>query len=83
MDCPQNDMGVASSRNKPVVNTTPLKGMSSKIKILHLQAKIDNEPTKIDETSPAVLKYRTPNFRWVELTEINKLRTQNTYYNFQ
>ena len=33
------------------------------IRVLRIEAKIDNEPTQIDETSPAVLKYRTPNFR--------------------
>ena len=34
------------------------------IRVLRIEAKIDNEPTQIDETSPAVLKYRTPNFRY-------------------
>lgn len=33
------------------------------IRILEIEAKIDKEPTQIDESSSAVLKYRTPNFR--------------------
>ena len=33
------------------------------IRILELDAKIENRPTIIDEKSPAVLKYRTPHFR--------------------
>lgn len=37
------------------------------IRILEIEAKIDKEPTQIDESSSAVLKYRTPNFRFVSL----------------
>ncbi|ESO98725.1 hypothetical protein LOTGIDRAFT_113796 [Lottia gigantea] len=37
--------------------------MTEKIRIINLEAKIDNEPTHVDESSSAVLKYRTPNFR--------------------
>lgn len=33
------------------------------IRILELEAKIENRPTIIDEKSSAVLKYRTPHFR--------------------
>ena len=33
------------------------------IRILEIEAKIDKEPTQLDESSAAVLKYRTPNFR--------------------
>ncbi|CAF3523898.1 unnamed protein product [Rotaria socialis] len=33
------------------------------IRILELDAKIENRPTIIDEKNPAVLKYRTPHFR--------------------
>jgi len=32
------------------------------IRILEIEAKIDKEPTQVDESSAAVLKYRTPNF---------------------
>ena len=35
------------------------------IRILEIEAKIDKEPTQIDESSSAVLKYRTPNFRYI------------------
>lgn len=35
------------------------------IKILKTEAKIDNHPTLIDEESSAVLKYRTPYFRFL------------------
>ncbi|KAK7497049.1 hypothetical protein BaRGS_00011785, partial [Batillaria attramentaria] len=41
------------------------------IRVLRIEAKIDNEPTHIDETSPAVLKYRTPNFRASATVEIS------------
>ena len=34
------------------------------IRILEIEAKIDKEPTQVDESSAAVLKYRTPNFRY-------------------
>lgn len=34
------------------------------IRIQELEAKIENRPTIIDEKSPAVLKYRTPHFRY-------------------
>lgn len=34
------------------------------IRIQDLDAKIENRPTIIDEKSPAVLKYRTPHFRY-------------------
>jgi hypothetical protein len=34
------------------------------IRIQELDAKIENRPTIIDEKSPAVLKYRTPHFRY-------------------
>ena len=34
------------------------------IRIQELEAKIENRPTIIDERSPAVLKYRTPHFRY-------------------
>lgn len=33
------------------------------IRIVELEAKIENRPTIVDEKSPAVLKYRTPHFR--------------------
>ena len=33
------------------------------VRILELEATIENRPTTIDEKSPAVLKYRTPHFR--------------------
>jgi len=36
------------------------------IRIQELEAKIENRPTIIDEKSPAVLKYRTPHFRYYE-----------------
>ncbi len=35
------------------------------IKILHTEASIENHPTIIDEKSPAVLKYKTPHFRYI------------------
>jgi hypothetical protein len=34
------------------------------IRILEFEAKIENRPTILDEKSPAVLKYRTPHFRY-------------------
>ncbi len=34
------------------------------IRILEFDAKIENRPTIIDEKSSAVLKYRTPHFRY-------------------
>jgi hypothetical protein len=36
---------------------------SFSIKILELDARIDNHPTIIDERSISVLKYKTPRFR--------------------
>jgi len=36
------------------------------IRIQELEAKIENRPTIIDEKSPAVLKYRTPHFRYIK-----------------
>ena len=33
------------------------------IKVLHIDAKIENRATIIDESSASVLKYRTPHFR--------------------
>jgi len=36
------------------------------IRILELEATIENRPTILDEKSPAVLKYRTPHFRYYE-----------------
>ncbi|KAH9496917.1 Protein fam78a [Bulinus truncatus] len=41
------------------------------IRILEIEAKIDKEPTQIDESSSAVLKYRTPNFRASATVEIS------------
>lgn len=42
------------------------------IRILEIEAKIDKEPTQIDESSSAVLKYRTPNFRYQKLHHISR-----------
>ena len=42
---------------KPPTNALP-------IRILELEAKIENRPTVLDEKSSAVLKYRTPHFRY-------------------
>ncbi|KAK6194860.1 hypothetical protein SNE40_000399 [Patella caerulea] len=67
-------MGLASSRNTTVVKASSPKGMNGKIKILNLEAKIDNEPTHVDESSSAVLKYRTPNFRATATVEISPLQ---------
>lgn len=37
----------------------------SSIKILHIDAKIDNSLTEIDEMTASVLKYKTPHFRFL------------------
>jgi len=37
------------------------------IRIQELEAKIENRPTIIDEKSSAVLKYRTPHFRYQKI----------------
>jgi len=36
------------------------------IRILELDATIENRPTIIDEKCSAVLKYRTPHFRYIK-----------------
>ncbi|KAL5012261.1 hypothetical protein ScPMuIL_010812 [Solemya velum] len=40
-----------------------LKDIKNRIRILNLEATIENQPTAIDEGSSSVLKYKTPNFR--------------------
>jgi len=46
------------------------------IRILELEAAIENRPTMIDEKSPAVLKYRTPHFRYMK----KKTRKKRRFY---
>ncbi len=45
--------------------TSKLKSTNRKksIKVIHIDAKIENRATVVDETSVSVLKYRTPHFR--------------------
>ena len=54
-----------ASQSSPyrVSATPPLN--PDKFKVLKLKAAIDKKPTTIDERSTAVLKYRTPHFRFV------------------
>jgi hypothetical protein len=46
------------------------------IRIVELEANIENRPTIIDEKSPAVLKYRTPHFRYIK----NLSKTKTFYF---
>ena len=55
----------ASQSSSPYkVNSTPALSQD-KFKVLKIRAAIDKKPTSIDERSTAVLKYRTPHFRYV------------------
>lgn len=45
------------------IGTDSLKDTANRLIVYNVEATIDHEPTKIDESSPTVLKYRTPNFR--------------------
>lgn len=51
--------------SSPQINNPSPKLLSKDlpIRIVELEAKIENRPTMIDEKSSAVLKYRTPHFR--------------------
>ncbi|CAF1211970.1 unnamed protein product [Adineta steineri] len=63
-----NVMGQVVTKSK---RTTALQSITNEkpqqpilpVRILELEATIENRPTIIDEKSPAVLKYRTPHFR--------------------
>ena len=48
--------------------------------ILRLGATIDEKPTSVDEKSSAVLKYRTPHFRYV-ITALKRARLLITWNN--
>lgn len=58
----QCDMG---NINKIAIKPGRLKEIHQKIRILNFKTLIDNIPTSIDEGSSTVLKYKTPNFRFV------------------
>lgn len=53
----------AQPSSYPLAQSNPPKPILP-IRILDLDAKIENRPTIIDEKSTAVLKYRTPHFRY-------------------
>ncbi|XP_041370309.1 protein FAM78B-like [Gigantopelta aegis] len=70
------DMGLASSSTRkiptlPQISISPSKQVLQKIRAAYIDGRIDNEPTQIDESSPAVLKYRTPNFRATATIEMS------------
>ncbi|XP_067660911.1 protein FAM78B-like [Haliotis asinina] len=81
MDFAEGDMGIAGSSNKKLSNisVSAPKGVPSKIKIVNIDTRIDNEATQIDENSPAVLKYRTPNFRASAKIEMAPLSHAETW----
>jgi hypothetical protein len=60
-------------QSQPQIQYHPSESNSTKpilpIRIQDLEAKIENRPTIIDEKSPAVLKYRTPHFRYIQKFE--------------
>lgn len=60
-------MGNRSSAwlNETAIGINNLKEVHQKIRVLNLNARIEKQPTVVDETSQSVLKYRTPNFRLV------------------
>ncbi|XP_064616567.1 protein FAM78B-like [Liolophura sinensis] len=72
-------MGVASSRpgaqypSTQTAEMSPVQDIYRKVRISNVSAKIDNAPTKLDETSPTVLKYRTPDFRASALVQMGPL----------
>lgn len=43
--------------------TSPLKEIEHKLKLVDVEARLIDEPTRLDENSLTVLKYRTPDFR--------------------
>ncbi|XP_060075106.1 protein FAM78B-like [Ylistrum balloti] len=49
--------------NQNAITADVVPDVLSKIRVLNLNARIENQPTTIDESSSAVLKYQTPNFR--------------------
>ena len=59
-------MGQVSSSwsNETAIGLGNLQDVHGKIRVLNFHAKIDKQPTSIDESSNSVLKYRTPNFRY-------------------
>ena len=62
----------ASQSSSPYkVNSTPALSQD-KFKVLKIKAAIDKKPTSIDERSTAVLKYRTPHFRYALLSYIGE-----------
>lgn len=50
---------------RPITNENPPQNVLP-IRIVELDVKIENRSTTIDEKSSAVLKYRTPHFRYEE-----------------
>lgn len=54
------------TNEKPSVSTSPQQNILP-IRIVELEVKIENRSTTIDEKSSAVLKYRTPHFRYESL----------------
>lgn len=51
--------------NNTVIKIDNLEEIHEKIRIIGLNAKIEKHATTVDESSQTVLKYRTPNFRFI------------------
>lgn len=63
-------MGNTASSSSAWLNSTTigvdnLQEIHEKIRIIDLNARIEKHATTVDETSQTVLKYRTPNFRFI------------------
>lgn len=58
-----NVMGQLLDKAKRTIPNGKSSTNALPIRIVELEAKIENRPTVLDEKSSAVLKYRTPHFR--------------------
>lgn len=59
--------------NCTAIDTNNLEEIREKIRVLNLNARIEKHATTVDETSHTVLKYRTPNFRFLSCNVSNIL----------
>ncbi|XP_052091404.1 protein FAM78B-like [Mytilus californianus] len=75
------EMGNRSSAwlNETAIGINNLKEIHQKIRVLNLNARIEKQPTVVDETSQSVLKYRTPNFRVSATIELAPMTEQQKW----
>ncbi|KAL3872419.1 hypothetical protein ACJMK2_040346 [Sinanodonta woodiana] len=71
--------GKEPNPDRIAIGVTHLSDVHQKLRILNFKTMIDNHPTHIDECSPTVLKYKTPNFRATTTIEMAPIQDQQVW----